>query len=61
MLTGKNALLFADNDAADLCRAFDKLPEVREKIIAGGAKTAAAYDWKEIAARLTTLYRELQG
>ena len=61
LVDGENALLFADNDADDLCRAFDKLPMVREKITAGGAKTAAAYNWQEIAARLTAIYRELEA
>ena len=56
---GKNALLFEDNDAEDLLKAYDRLAPLRETLIAGGRETAARYNWQTIAGNLTDIYREL--
>ena len=56
---GQNALLFEDNNIEDLLRACQRLAGLRDKLIAGGKATAAEYNWDNIAARLTDIYREL--
>ena len=56
---GKNALLFEDNNIAELLNAYDRLASLREKIIEGGTITASGYNWQSIAGKLTNIYREL--
>ena len=53
----KNALLFEDNNVASLLEAYGKLDAFRMKLIEGGNVTAAAYNWKSIAANLTDIYK----
>ena len=59
LVDGKNALLFEDNNAESLLAAYGKLDGVRAQIIAGGAETAAEYNWQRIAENLTKIYRGL--
>ena len=59
LVDGKNALLFEDNNADSLLAAYGKLDGVRAQIIAGGAETAAEYNWQRIAENLTKIYRGL--
>ena len=59
LVDGKNALLFEDNNAESLLAAYGKLDGVRTQIIAGGAETAAEYNWQRIAENLTKIYRGL--
>ena len=59
LVDGENALLFEDNDVESLLNAYGRLDPLREKLIAGGKATAAGYNWKCIAERLTSIYREL--
>ena len=59
LVDGENALLFEDNDADSLCRAYDRVEVSAEKIVAGGRKTADTYNWQSIALKLTAVYREL--
>ena len=59
LVDGKNALLFEDNNAGSLLAAYGKLDGVRTQIIAGGAETAAEYNWQRIAENLTKIYRGL--
>ena len=59
LIDGENALLFEDNNAGELLSAYSKLDSLREKIIAGGNKTASEYNWQSIAGKLTDIYREL--
>ena len=56
---GENALLFSNNNADGLLQAYDRLPELRDKLIAAGCVTAAEYNWQSIAGRLTEIYRRL--
>ena len=56
---GKNALLFEDNDVDSLLASYGKLETSRQQIIEGGNITAAEYNWQNIAARLTDIYRSL--
>jgi glycosyltransferase involved in cell wall biosynthesis len=53
----KNALLFEDNNVASLLEAYGKLDAFRMQLIEGGNVTAAAYNWKSIAANLTDIYK----
>lgn len=55
-----NAILFEDNDVDGLCRAFAKLGQCRETLIANGKETARLFDWRTLAETLTDIYRELQ-
>ncbi|MBO5725053.1 MAG: glycosyltransferase family 4 protein, partial [Lentisphaeria bacterium] len=59
LLDEKNALLFEDNNTDSLLKAYGKLEKVRTEIISGGEKTAASYNWQNIAADLSAVYREL--
>ena len=59
LVDGENSLLFEDNNTYSLLDAYNKLDSVREKIIDGGTKTAAEYNWQNIAEKLTEIYREL--
>ncbi len=59
LVDGENALLFEDNNADSLCKAYSRIDGMREKIIAGGNVTAEVYNWQVIAERLTNIYREL--
>ncbi len=59
LVDGENALLFEDNNIDALLAAYCRLDDLREKLIAGGIKTAAGYNWQNISARLTDIYREL--
>ena len=61
LIDGKNALLFEDNDTADLLEAYQKMEVQRESLIAGGKMTAQEYNWKRISEKLTDIYRELVG
>ena len=61
LIDGKNALLFEDNDTADLLEAYQKAEVQRESLIAGGKMTAQEYNWKRISEKLTDIYRELVG
>ena len=61
LIDGKNALLFKDNDTADLLEAYQKAEVQRESLIAGGKMTAQEYNWKRISEKLTDIYRELVG
>ena len=56
---GKNALLFEDGNAAELCDAFGKLESVKDKLIENGRNTAQEYSWHTLAETLTSIYREL--
>jgi glycosyltransferase involved in cell wall biosynthesis len=56
---GVNSLLFADNDVDGLLDAYRRLAPLREKLTANGKATAAEYNWQNIAAGLTDIYREL--
>ena len=56
---GENALMFEDNNVAELVNAYDHLPKVKEQLISGGSATASCYNWQNIAAKLTDIYREL--
>lgn len=56
---GENALLFEDNDADSLLAAYSRLDGSAGKIVDGGRATAANYNWRSIAARLTDIYRGL--
>ena len=58
---GQNALLFEDNDTASLLEAYQKVELLRDILIAGGKITAQTYNWQNIAARLTDIYRELKA
>ena len=55
----ENALLFEDDNIDSLWKAYCRLDDFREKIIAGGRNTAEIYNWQTISARLTDIYREL--
>ena len=59
LIDGENALLFADNNAEELLKAYEKLDGVKDKLIAGGKATALTYNWQSIARRLSDIYREL--
>ena len=56
---GKNALLFEDNNAGSLSEAYDRLPVFRDGLIQAGKITASEYNWKNISAGLTDIYRGL--
>ena len=56
---GENAMLFEDNNADDLCRAYTESTALREHLIANGKQTARAYNWQTLAEKLTAIYREL--
>ena len=55
----KNALLFVDNDVESLLNAYDKLEKFRSVTVAGGIETASVYNWQNIAAKLSEIYRSL--
>ncbi len=57
---GRNALLFEDNNAESLLEAYEKVELLRDDLIAGGKVTACEYNWKNIAEKLTSIYRELK-
>ena len=59
LCNGENALLFEDNNLDSLLAAYEKLPGIREQLIAGGNATAKKYNWQSIAVGLTDLYREI--
>ena len=56
---GENALLFEDNNIDSLFAAYDRLGGIRLGLIAGGNNTAKLYNWQNIAAKLTEIYRRL--
>lgn len=56
---GENALLFEDDDPASLLESYSRIDTLREKLIAKGRETAARYNWQNIAANLTDIYRGL--
>ena len=56
---GENALLFEDNNVDSLFAAYDRLEGMREQLIYNGNATAKLYNWQNIAARLTDIYRGL--
>ncbi|MBO7742386.1 MAG: glycosyltransferase family 4 protein [Victivallales bacterium] len=57
LVDGANALLFEDNDTASLLQSYHRLAPLRDKLIAGCAETAAEYNWQNIAAKLSDIYR----
>ena len=59
LIDGKNALLFEDNNAASLLKAYNKIELLRNDLIANGTTTAQEYNWQNIAKKLTNLYRGL--
>jgi glycosyltransferase involved in cell wall biosynthesis len=59
LIDGTNALLFEDNDEKSLLDAYAGLDRVRTKIIDGGRATAEKYNWQNIAADLSDIYRSL--
>ena len=59
LIDGKNALLFEDNNAAALLEAYEKIELLHDDLIAGGMATAQEFNWQNIAAKLTCIYREL--
>ena len=59
LVDGSNSLLFEDNNPAALLASYGKLADCRAGIIEGGKKTAAAYNWQNIAARLSDIYRRM--
>ena len=59
LVDGKNALLFEDNNRKSLLNAYLRLELLRDKVISGGNATAEKYNWQNIAARLTDIYRSL--
>ena len=56
---GKNALLFEDNSVESLLEAYNKIELLRNDLIINGTVTAQEYNWQNIAAKLTDIYREL--
>lgn len=59
LVDGKNSLLFdrgEDERAAELIRRLVAEPELRERLIAGGLKTARGLSWDVIADRICALY-----
>ena len=59
LFDGENALLFEDNNVDSLFAAYDRLDGIREQLISGGNATAKLYNWQNIAAKLTDIYRRL--
>jgi len=59
LFDGENALLFEDNNVDSLFAAYDRLDGIREQLISGGDATAKLYNWQNIAAKLTDIYRRL--
>ncbi len=55
----QNALLFEDNDPTGLLQAYNSVSTLRDQLISCGKKTAREYNWQNIAAKLTDIYREL--
>ena len=59
LVDGKNSLLFdrgEDERAAELIRRIVAEPELRERLIAGGLKTARGLSWDAIADQICALY-----
>ena len=56
---GENALLFEDNNVDSLFAAYEHLDGIREQLIFNGNATAKLYNWQNIAAKLTDIYRGL--
>ncbi len=56
---GENSLLFEDNNVDSLFAAYDRLNGIREQLIFNGNSTARIYNWQNIAAKLTDIYRRL--
>ena len=56
---GENALLFEDNDVDSLKSAYSRLEVLKDKLVECGNETAKKYNWQNIAARLTEIYRGL--
>ena len=59
LINEKNALLFEDNNTSSLIEAYNKIERLRDDLITGGQVTAKEYNWQNIAAQLTGIYREL--
>ena len=59
LFDGENALLFEDNNVDSLFAAYDRLDGIREQLISGGNATAKLYNWQNIAAKLTDIYRRI--
>ena len=59
LVDGKNAMLFEDNDVNALLKAYDRLETVGNELISNGKETASRYDWRNIASKLSDIYREL--
>ena len=55
----QNALLFEDNDPTGLLQAYNSVSTLRDTLISCGKETAREYNWQNIAAKLTDIYREL--
>ncbi len=55
----QNALLFEDNDPTGLLQAYNSVSTLRNQLISCGKETAREYNWQNIAAKLTDIYREL--
>lgn len=56
---GENALLFEDNNSAELLNAYCRLDSLRGELVKGGRITADKYNWQSIAGNLSNIYREL--
>ena len=59
LVDGKNAMLFEDNDVNALLKAYDRLETAGNELISNGKETASRYDWRNIASKLSDIYREL--
>ena len=59
MSDGKNALLFEDNNVDSLLEAYAGLDSCRAGLIEEGKRTAAVYNWQNIAGNLSDIYRSL--
>lgn len=59
LVDGKNAMLFEDNDVNALLKAYDRLETAGKELISNGKETASRYDWRNIASKLSDIYREL--
>jgi glycosyltransferase involved in cell wall biosynthesis len=59
---GENALLVPPEDPGAAAAAIERLraePELRARLVLGGAETALRYDWNPIAARLRDIFKLL--
>jgi glycogen synthase len=61
---GRNGLLVAPEDPADLARAVDRVlgdPALRATLSEGARRSASDYDWKRVADKVLALYLSVKG